>query len=89
MGFFVTGAPEGSIGRLVLIDVFGEARGRPCDPWFTRRVAFPLHHGGIDVADTKIISAMLYLSRNYDGTQFKTFKVCNLHIPIICSAAKV
>ena len=24
----------------------GEARDRTCDPWFTRRVTYPLHHGG-------------------------------------------
>ena len=24
----------------------GEARDRTCDPWFTRRVTSPLHHGG-------------------------------------------
>ena len=46
MGFVVPGAPEGSTGRLVLVDVSGEARDRTCDPWFTRRVAYPLHHGG-------------------------------------------
>ena len=25
----------------------GEARDRTCDPWFTRRVTLPLHHGGL------------------------------------------
>ena len=46
MGFVVPGAPEGSTGRLVFVVVFGEARDRTCDPWFTRRVTYPLHHGG-------------------------------------------
>ena len=38
MGFVVPGAPEGSTGRLVLVDVFGKARDRTCDPWFTRLI---------------------------------------------------
>ena len=41
-GVVVPGAPEGSTGRLIFVvvfgDVFGEARDRTCDPWFTRRV---------------------------------------------------
>ena len=37
-GFVVPGASEGSTGRLIFVVVFGEARDRTCDPWFTRRV---------------------------------------------------
>ena len=31
MGFVVPGAPESSTGRLLSVDVFGEARDRTCD----------------------------------------------------------
>ena len=33
-------------GRLIFVVVYGETRDRTCDPWFTRRVIKPLHHGG-------------------------------------------
>ena len=29
-----------------LIRLTGEAGDRTCDPWFTRQVAYPLHHSG-------------------------------------------
>ena len=45
-GFVVPGAPEGSTERLIFVVVFGEVRDRNCDPWFTRRVTYLLHHGG-------------------------------------------
>ena len=45
-GFVVPGAPKGSTERLIFVVVFGEARDRNCDPWLTRRVTLPLHHGG-------------------------------------------
>ena len=48
MGFVVSGALEGSNGRsFFFFFFFGEARDRTCDPWFTRRVTYPLHHGGL------------------------------------------
>ena len=59
MGFLVPRAPEGSTGRLVLIDDFGEARDRACHPWFTRGVAYPLHHGGLSSV------LMSYFNTNY------------------------
>ena len=49
MGFVVPGAPEGSTWRLIFVVVFGEARDQTCDPWFTRRVTYPLHHGGLSI----------------------------------------
>ena len=53
VGFFyyMTGAPEGS-PKVVLCGFmvfYGEAGNRPCDPWFTRHSAYPLHHGGFFV----------------------------------------
>ena len=35
--------------RLFLLLFLGEARDRTCDPWFTRRVTYPLHNGGFSL----------------------------------------
>ena len=37
----MTGTPEDSTDS-----GSEEVVGRTCDPWFTRRVVYPLHHGG-------------------------------------------
>ena len=62
MGFVVPVAPEGSTGKLVFVVVFGEAQDRTCDRWFTRRVIYPLHHGGFLLFFTMLLHVEVHTS---------------------------
>ena len=63
----VPGAPEGSTGRLVLVDVFGEARDRTCDhkasglstaPRRQSRLAAQIYRGILTVLIFQVLKSM-------------------------------
>ena len=46
MGLLSLEHPKAQPGSRFLLLFFGEARDRTYEHWFTRRVTYPLHHGG-------------------------------------------
>ena len=68
----VPGAPEGSTGRLVLVDVLGEARDRTCDHKASGIFFFfPLIHCTMEA----VSFGSLNIQRHFNGFSISSFKV--------------